>query len=452
MASQQFEKRMTNTLEIASEVRAWASNYEMLKSFSTGLPADVAATRDAAMQAFVRLGFPTTKHEEWKYTSLRNLVEGNLMPVFRPLPTAVKADDLEFPVLIIPELIGGNVIVLVNGHFVASLSKLEPGVVHVESLKQALENGNASALAHYGRIASTEQNALVALNTAVAQDGVFIHIPKHSKASSPISILHLSDGDQLVSNCRSLILAEDLSETSLVEIWDTAKWGSNWENHVSEIHVGVGAKLELTAVQVDMPDSFSLTNFTQVVQEKDSTFRSMVMSSSGQLVRNDLQVRHAGSGCNSYLNGLTMLNGDSHVDHHTLVDHAMPHCYSNENYKTVLDGNSTAVFNGKVMVRPDAQKTNAFQSNKTLLLSEGAKVYAKPQLEIFADDVKCSHGATTGQLDETAMFYMRSRGLSRQKARALLTYAFGAEVLGQISNPMLRFHLESTLQTELGGF
>ncbi|HEX2899814.1 MAG TPA: Fe-S cluster assembly protein SufD, partial [Bacteroidia bacterium] len=246
-------------------------------------------------------------------------------------------------------------------------------------------------------------------------------------------------------------VAEDLSESKVIEIWYNWNAAPIWENHVSEISVGAGAKLEICTIQNELEETHSLTNFVQVVQGKDSEFRSTVMSSQGRIVRNDLQVRHLGTGCSTYLNGLTLLDGNAHVDHHTLVDHAMPHCYSNENYKTVLDGNSTAVFNGKVMVRPDAQKTNAFQSNKTLLLSNGASVQTKPQLEIFADDVKCSHGATTGRLDETALFYMRSRGLSKAKATALLTYAFGAEVLEQISIPELRDSLESYLMERLAG-
>ncbi|MFN8397142.1 MAG: Fe-S cluster assembly protein SufD [Bacteroidia bacterium] len=289
------------------------------------------------------------------------------------------------------------------------------------------------------------------MNTAIATDGVVARFPKGKVAASPLIIVHLSVGSNAGTNSRALVFAEDLSEGKVVEIFFNWGNGSVWANHVSEILVENGANLEWVTIQNDLGGDYALTNFTQVHQGGNSTFRSTVMSSDGKLVRNDLQVLHQGSGCNTYLNGLTLLDGDAHVDHHTLVDHALPHCYSNETYKTVLDGNSTAVFNGKVMVRPDAQKTNAFQSNKTLLLSDGATVNAKPQLEIYADDVKCSHGATTGRLDETALFYLRSRGLSAKRAQALLTYAFGAEVLDQIGIAEVREHLESQLLERLTG-
>lgn len=442
---------MTNTLEIAAEVRAWASNYEMLKSFSMGLPATVTATRDEAMNAFLRLGFPTTKHEEWKYTSLRNLVEGNFSPAFRLSETGIDNSVDYFYDVVLPHGFGSNVVVLVNGHFDPNLSRLQAGAIRVGSLKVALENGDAAVSEHYAKIAAFENNALVALNTAIAADGYYLHIPRNMQFAEPINVIHLGVGEGVAANSRTLILVDDLSEAKVIETWYNWNAAPIWENHVSEISLGAGAKFELCSIQNEIEETYSLTSFTQVVQGKNSHFTSVVMSSQGGIVRNDLQVRHEGTGCETHLNGLTLLDGNTHVDHHTLVDHAMPHCYSNENYKTVLDGRSTAVFNGKVMVRPDAQKTNAFQSNKTLLLSEGASVQTKPQLEIFADDVKCSHGATTGRLDETALFYMRSRGLSAPKAKALLTYAFGAEVLEKISTVALKDTLETYLMQRLGG-
>jgi Fe-S cluster assembly protein SufD len=439
------------TIDIASEVKAWVGNFEMLKSFSTGVPADVMALRTAAIQAFERLGFPTTKHEEWKYTSLHKLVSAGYAPAFRPVQTAISGDTESFYNKVLPRGLRGTVIVLVNGHFDATLSTVPAGAVVVNSLRQALAAGDAGVLAHYGHIAEAQDRALVALNTAIATDGVSIRIPKNTVAEQPIVVVHLACGDQVVAHGRTLIQVEAHAAAKVVELWHNWDGGSVWENHVSEIVLGDGAQLELVSVQNEVGESFSLTHFAQVHQAANSTFRSAVMSGSGHLIRNDLQALHLGQNCTTYLNGLTLLDGESHVDHHTLVDHAQPHCYSNETYKSVLDGHSTCVFNGKVMVRPDAQKTNAFQSNKTLLLSEGATVNTKPQLEIFADDVKCSHGATTGQLDETALFYMRSRGLSAGKARALLTYAFGAEVLEQISIPEVRTQLETYLLGRLGG-
>lgn len=440
---------MTPTIDISAEARAWVGNYEMLKSLAPASP-EVTALRDAAMAEFARLGFPTTKHEEWKYTSLRSLATGSYMPAFRPVQTDIDASSGAFYDRVLPAGLSGEIVVLVNGHFDEGLSRISSGA-KVSSLKSAIAAGDEAVLAHLGKVAGYEGRALVALNTAVASDGVVAHFPKGKSAASPLIIVHLSVGSNAASNSRTLVIAEDLSEGKVVEIFFNWGSGPNWGNHVSEILVGEGANLEWVTIQNDLGSETALTHFTQVHQGANSTFRSAVMSSAGQLVRNDLQVLHQGSGCNTYLNGLTLLDGNSHVDHHTLVDHALPHCYSNETYKIVLDGNSTGVFNGKVMVRPDAQKTNAFQSNKTLLLSDGATVNAKPQLEIFADDVKCSHGATTGRLDETALFYLRSRGLSAKRAQALLTYAFGAEVLDQIGIAEVREHLEAQLLERLTG-
>lgn len=436
---------MITNIDIDNKVGAWVSNFEMLRSFSSGTPAEVMALRAAAIREFERLGFPTTKHEEWKYTSLRSLIAADYAPAFRAVQTAVDPQSSFFTDEVLPAGMQGNLVVLVNGHFDAALSRITAGSVEIGSLKAALESGDVAVTDHYGKVAEMQGRALVALNTAIATDGAYIRIPKNTNSELPTIILHLAFGDEVMAQGRTLILADAHSQSKIVEIWRNWNLGKVWENHVSEIVLGAGAQLELISVQNELGTTFSLTHFAQIHQAKDSTFRSTVMSSEGNIIRNDVQALHLGTGCNTYLNGLTLLSGETHVDHHTLVDHAQPHCYSNETYKSVLNGNSTCVFNGKVMVRPDAQKTNAFQSNKTLLLSEGATVNTKPQLEIFADDVKCSHGATTGRLDETSLFYMRSRGLSADKAKALLTYAFGAEVLEQISIPALRDALEAYL-------
>jgi Fe-S cluster assembly protein SufD len=439
---------MTNTIEITSEVKAWLGNYEMLKSVSKHLPASVVATRDEAIAAFARLGFPTTKHEEWKYTSLRNVIAANYAPVFQAPFAGIDPPRDGYWEMVAPFAANANIVTLVDGHFDSHLSNLHSEDITICSLRSALENGNANALKHYGQTAGFADRALVALNTAMATDGVFVHVGKKVQAELPIVIVHFALGDQRVSQGRSLVVLDEFAKANVIEIWYNWYQKAQWNNHVSEIVVGVGANLEWTSIQNNCADS-NVTNFTQVVQAKDSVFQSNVMSTNGKLIRNDLQARHIGTGCESHFYGVTALKGETLVDHHTLIDHAQPHCNSNENYKTILDGNSTAIFNGKVIVRPDAQKTNAFQSNKTLLLSEGATVNTKPQLEIFADDVKCSHGATTGRLDETALFYMRSRGLSEAKARALLTYAFGAEILEKISDESLRLHLQSTLERQL---
>lgn len=442
---------ITATIEISKAAQTWLSNFDMLKGLDEASNTAVNDLRAQAIQAFGRLDFPSTKHEEWKYTSLRNLVEGNWTPAFRPTQIDLGLDNDALYAKVLPAGFSGNVAVLVNGHFNASLSRLDASSFEVQSLANALK-ANHPALANYGKIAEFEGRATVALNTAIARDGIFVHIPKKAVVEETLYIIHLAVGENVMINSRSFIHADDFSNAKIVNVWHNWNGEKVWENHVSEIKVGVNAHLDCSNVQNALGDKFSLLTFAQTQQEKDSTFRSNVMSAEGALIRNDLQALHLGENCQTFMSGLTLLKGKSHVDHHTLVDHAMPNCYSNENYKTVLDGQSSCVFNGKVMVRIDAQKTNAFQSNKTLLLSEGATVNTKPQLEIFADDVKCSHGATTGQLDQTALFYLRSRGLSEAKAKSLLTYAFGAEVLEDISTPELKESLEAYTLARLGSF
>ncbi len=440
---------MITNIDIDHKVSAWTGHFEMQKSMASGSNPQLWALRTAALAEFERLGFPTTKHEEWKYTSLMGLVSGDYAPGSGVLASGAGDAAGLLDDYVLPAGLDGDIVVLVNGRFDATLSKIAATEIQVGSLKGLLDSDDALVAKHLGQVANYGGRALVALNTALSTDGAYIRIPKNIQVERPIIVLHIGYGDQVAVQARTLIQVEAHASAQVVELWHNWSDGKVWENHVSEIVIGDGASLELVSLQNSVGNAFSLTNFTQVHQAKDSTFRSTVMSAEGNVMRNDLQSLHLGTGCNTYFNGLTVLNGTTHVDHHTLVDHAQPHCHSSELYKSVLDGHSTTVFNGKVMVRPDAQKTNAFQTNKTLLLSDGAKVNTKPQLEIFADDVKCSHGATTGRLDETSLFYMRSRGLSIAKAKSLLTYAFGAEVLEQISLPGLRESLQLDLLERL---
>ena len=441
----------TATIEISKAAQTWLANFEMLRGVDGNQSTQLNDLRAQAIQEFGRLDFPSTKHEEWKYTSLRNLVAENWTPAFRPSQADLGLDNDALYAKVLPNGFTGDVAVLVNGHFDANRSRLHNSNIEVKSLSDALSSGHP-ALNNYGKIAKAEGRATVALNTAIARDGIFVNIPKKVVSEETLYVIHLAVGDNVMINSRSFFNAEDFSNAKIVNVWHNWSGSKVWENHVSEVKVGVNTHLDCSNVQNNIGDQFSLISFCQAEQEKDSTFRSNVMTAEGEIVRNDLQALHLGENCQTFMSGLTLLNGNTHVDHHTLVDHAMPNCYSNENYKTVLDGQSTCVFNGKVMVRIDAQKTNAFQSNKTLLLSEGATVNTKPQLEIYADDVKCSHGATTGQLDETALFYLRSRGLSQEKAKSLLTYAFGAEVLEDISTEALKESLEAYTLARLGSF
>lgn len=439
----------TPTINIPEKMKKWQEEFDLLDGFMGDSWGDYRTMRKEAMAEFVQKGFPTTRWEEWKYTSVRSISEKDHSPVFRLPQHSFDGDAESFHQKFLPAGLECHVVTLVDGHYDASLSQIrEDDGLTISSLSEAIANGNASS--HYAKIASTEASPFVALNTAVAVDGVFIHLKRGKVAQYPVFILHIgfsASGDEVASQSRQLVIAEDNAQLKVIEKWVQWSEGSTFNNQVNEISVAQDARVELYSVQDEQ--SAELINFCQVQQGRNSYFQAHTIATAGKLVRNDLRVLHQGEHCETHMYGLYLLDGDSHIDNHTLVDHAMPNCYSNELYKGVLDGDSTAVFNGKVMVRPDAQKTNAFQSNKTILISDGATINTKPQLEIFADDVKCSHGATTGRLDETALFYLRSRGLSEKRARALLIFAFASEVLDTVTIPALKQTLSKLVEERL---
>lgn len=427
-------------------MKKWQDDFDLLESFMGASWGAHAALRKEAMAEFLQKGFPTTKWEEWKYTSTRNITERPLSPVFQLPQHDIQKLFLQDIWVPAGEY---HVVVMIDGHFVPELSEIrEEDGLTICSLKEALSNGLADE--HYGKIADISESPFVALNTAMMVDGVYIHLKKSKVARYPVYVLHLGYADfedDVAVQPRKLVVVEDNAQLKVIENWFQWTDDRAFANHVSEISVGNDARVELYTEQSD--PELELVNFTQVRQGRNSHFQAHTISTAGKLVRNDLRSVHLGEHCETHMYGLYLLDGISHVDNHTLVDHAQPNCYSNELYKGVLDGNSTAVFNGKVMVRPDAQKTNAFQSNKTILISDGATINTKPQLEIFADDVKCSHGATTGRLDETALFYLRSRGLSEARARALLIYAFASEVLDTVSVEALKEALDRLVEERL---
>ena len=298
---------------------------------------------------------------------------------------------------------------------------------------------------------SIKTESFIALNTAFTFDGAFIHIPAHTVVEKPIHLLHVSDArnEATVSYPRNLIVAENNSRVKVIESFHTVQSANhNFINSVTEVVVKENSIVELNKIQNEAAEAFHI-NHTEASQEKNSTFKINTITLGGGIVRNNLHIVLNGEYCNSQLNGLYLLNGSQLVDNHTLVDHAKPNCYSNELYKGIIDGKAQGVFNGKIFVRKDAQKTNAYQSNKNILLSDDASMNAKPQLEIFADDVKCSHGATTGQLDEDALFYLRSRGIGEENAKALLNVAFAADVIKNISIEALKNNLSVLISTKL---
>ena len=360
-----------------------------------GAPAFVRALRERGMARFTALGFPTTKVEDWKYT--------NIAPIARET------------FALAPEGVEG------------AAALVEP---------------------HLGALAAIEDDAVAALNTAFVQDGVFVHLPAGCQLAAPIHCLFVSfaNGTPTVSHPRVLVVAEAGSAASIIE--QHVGRGRYWTNAVSELVVGPGASLAHHKVQREDTAAYHLAAVA-AAQAADSQFASRAVALGAALSRSAIATRLGAPGAACDFDGLYIADGTQHVDHHTTIDHARPRGTSRELYKGILAGRATGVFNGKVFVRPDAQQTDAQQMNQNLLLSDDAQVDTKPQLEIFADDVKCSHGATIGQLDEDAIFYLRARGIDQPEARRLLIYGFANELVARVRVEPLRRQLEAVLAERL---
>lgn len=406
------------------------------------LPA-LADLRSRALSHHLAAGIPTTKDEEWKYTSLRELgelyfLQGGARPLAGADVDALALGDM-------PQVR----VVFVNGLFNGELSSPLDGVDGLQ-IRLLSQDSSADGL---GALVKTENFPFAALNTATFRDGIAIRITKNAKIDLPIHVVFLAAADPnnavSYSAPRLVVHAETGSQAELIETYASVGGTSTMSNAVAEVFVAENASLEHIKIQRESTESYHFST-TEVRQERDSSFNHYSVTLGGKLTRNDLNVFLNGSNLHSRMDGIVVIDGAQHADNHTRLDHAFPHCDSFEVYKHVLDGQSTAVFNGKIYVHQDAQKTDAKQTNNTLLLSPQATINSKPQLEIFADDVKCTHGATVGQLDTDPMFYLRSRGIPETQARAMLVYAFAAEVLEKISNRDLVARLEALLDEKLG--
>jgi Fe-S cluster assembly protein SufD len=341
-------------------------------------------------------------------------------------------------------------LVWVNGRFAPEFSAAGelPRGVQVGSLAQAFEGNFERVESHLAQYARFDRQPFVALNTALMTDGAFLYVPRGVVVEDPIHLLFLADSEEqpFTYHPRTLILAEESSQVTVLETFIGS--GAYFTNAVTEIVLGENAVVDHYRSQCESNAAFHVATL-QVQQAGDSNFRSHAVSLGGSLVRNDINAVLAGLGVESTLNGLYVARDRQHVDNHTAIDHAQPHCNSHELYKGILDDAATAVFNGKIFVRQDAQKTDAKQTNQNLLLSRDATINTKPQLEIFADDVRCTHGATVGQLDEDAIFYLRSRGIGLEEARSVLTYAFATDILHRIRVEPLQSALEAELLRRL---
>ena len=415
---------------------------EQFTAARTEGPSWLKTVRERAAASFQSSGIPTMQNEDWHFTNPAPIAEGAFGPM-APAAGGLNADGIT-QWLFGEE--GWPRLVFVNGRYSPSLSATD-GLesVKVMSLAVALREEPSLLERHITRYADVTDpsQAFSALNTALMQDGAVVQVPAGFTVPTPIQLLFLSDSAAAggASHPRVLVVMEPNAQATLIEQYASAGGSRYFTNAVTEAWVGQGATLNHFRLQQEARDAFHVGT-TVAHQERDSHFVSFSFATGADLSRINVYAGLHGQGCGATLNGLYMLGGTQHCDHQTRIEHAQPDCYSRELYKGVLDDASHGVFNGKVYVHPIAQKTDGKQTNNTLLLSEKARIDTKPQLEIFADDVKCTHGATVGRIDETALFYMKSRGIPNSEARKLLTYAFAAEVLETIPVDALREGLE----------
>ena len=348
--------------------------------------------------------------------------------------------------------ISGHKLVFVNGHFSEALSEIGelPNGAILKPMSAALAENTAVVEAHFGKHLDWQNETFVALNTAFAQDGALIHLGDDVQIEETIRLVFLSTGDgETVTHPRNLIVLGENAQAHVLETYASTDDSVYFCNAVTEVETAQGAQLEHIKVQLESPKAFHIATL-QIHSARDVVASSHCLNFGGRIVRNNANAVLADENGEVTLNGLVLGRDSQHIDNHTSMDHAKPHCDSHENYAHVLDDQSVGVFNGKIFVREDAQKTDAKQSNRTLLLSRDAQIDAKPQLEIFADDVKCTHGATIGQLDEEALFYLRARGVPEKEARKILIRAFASEVFESIAHDDVRAALESELAARLG--
>lgn len=406
--------------------------------------------RQDAIMNFNRLGIPSQKNEKYKYSKIESIFSNEYEKYFAPKRIAFNIDDIFR--CDIPEL-DTHLALVLNGFYLPKgekLTTLPSGVIY-GSLAEAAVKLPDLVKGRYNTLAENQTDGIVALNTAFAQDGVFIYIPRNVVELKPIQIINLlmSDTNQMVQY-RNLIVVEEGAQANVLVCDHTLSPKQFLSNVVTEIFVGSNAQLEFVKMQNEHNDSALLTH-TYAHQQADSRLVTNVLSLHGGFIRNNLAVTLAGEGADAQLYGLYLTDRTQHTDNFTFIDHAVPNCTSNELYKGILDDQATGAFNGKIMVRRDAQKTQAYQSNNNLLLTADARMNTKPQLEIYADDVKCSHGATVGQLDNEALFYMRARGIGEREAKLLLMFGFAHDVVKRISIDTLRERIDDMVNKRLRG-
>lgn len=400
--------------------------------------------RQAGLERFAQTGFPTARDEEWKYTSVAAIEKR----AFTPLPNGARtAMPLELNALAFGRFPGHRA-VFVDGRYsqaLSSLGLLPPGII-LESLAATLERAPEVLEPLFGDDRS--QTVFGALNTAFMADGLYLHLPRGAAIEEPIHVFFVATNENAAIFPRNVIVAEEGARATVVEHYAGTHGVAYFTNAVTQIFATENAAVDHYKLQQEALQAFHVAGI-HATQKRGSRLWSHSISLGAAIARNDISTALDAEGCEATLNGLYLARGRQHVDHHTRIDHAKPGGTSREDYRGLLDGASRGVFNGKVIVRPQAQGSDARQLNHNLLLSKDAEVDTKPQLEIYADDVKCSHGATVGQLDDAQLFYLRSRGIEEAVARSLLVYAFARQVIERIRVPSLRSRLEEVLLARL---
>ncbi|MFP4366667.1 MAG: Fe-S cluster assembly protein SufD [Bacteroidales bacterium] len=406
--------------------------------------------RDQAVSRFGQLGIPSKKGEDYRYADIESLFSKDFEKRFGEHKITIDVKEIFH--CDVPNL-DTNLLLLVNGRYYNNGTMLKelPGGIIAGSLAQAAKDHPEIVERHYGHYADISKDGLVAMNTAFAQDGIFIYVPKGVRMEKPIQVVNIMIADtDLMAQHRNLIIAEPDSMANIVVCDHSLSAHRFLTNSVTEIYADKHSKVNLTRIQNEHNGSSQITH-TYGHQEAGSGISGSTISLHGGFIRNNVIMKLNGENAENHSMGLYLSDKGQYIDNYVFIDHASPNCFSNQLYKGVLDDVASGAFNGRILVRRDAQKTNAFQSNNNILLTDDAKMYSRPQLEIYADDVKCSHGSTMGQIDQNAMFYLRSRGIDQREARLLLMFAFAHEVVKNISVRALRERIDELVNKRLRG-
>ncbi len=435
-------------VQVQSEALPYQSQFQTFRG-SAGGPAWLRQLRDRGMAAFEASGFPSNRHEDWKYTNVTPIVRARFTPGWDCASSVASASEVKNLIIDQPDW---TTLVFINGLFsnsLSSVSGLSDSLV-IGNLAESAELNPELVRRYLTQMASLEDGGFTALNTAFLRDGAFIYIPDGTTLEKPIQLIFVSTSDEaaLVTHPRNLVVLGQHSSATIVEDYITLGAGTHFTNTVTEVMLGVEAQMEYYKFQRESDEAFHVGT-TQIDQGKRSRVFSFFMGVGARLARNNLNVIMDGDGGECNLDGLYVTGGQQHIDNHTMVDHVGSYTRSRQLYKGILDGESRAVFNGKVVARRDTHQVDAHQINKNLLLSNQAEVNTKPQLEIFADDLKCSHGATVGQLDEDAIFYMNSRGIGRLEASRFLSRGFAQDVISSVKTEEVGRIIEAIVESRL---